>query len=412
MPKIRDEWEVLKENFDNPPINKNNFVCAWEGKYIIHNSEIIDYASFFLECPDYDQGVLDRNEEEFYEINWDSNPKDYNVASSVLTAFLVSRFVYYMREIVRSGLKKDYVGREENLVTKIKGRIVHGNNIRKNIIPGHLERFYCAFQEYTVDIPVNRVLKATLLLCQDLINEQSKESVVFKNNETICSGISCSLSYMQNVGQELHPARTCNRILVPHGKLFHNYEEAMKLAKTLLRLEDSYFVSKQSSKGQAKMPDFWIYLPTLFEHYVYGKMKAGGVVLSGLSVQKKGSYNQRADFILNKPDAVIDAKYKDWYGHDKWEEKDSFKDDFREMSGYARDEGYFPNNNAVIPCIIVYPVIEEQDKVECKNDLPEEINQIFTNERFYGIESIPSLKGFYKIGVKIPLLTASQPDQK
>lgn len=380
---------------------RSNFVYSWNGQTNIPKN--IDYASFFLQCPIYD-GADDIEEEPFYDVDWNSSHSS-TVDTSILTVFLVSRFVLYMKDIVRSGLKKGYVIKEENLKSKVKGRILHGPNIRKNVIPGHQERLFCSFQEYTVDIPINRILKATLSLCRDIIANQSN-SVIFHNaaiSEEIQTNITHSLSFMHNVGQESQPARASGKVIVPHGKLFKNYEEAMKLARILLQLEDSYFISGQKTRFSI-LPDFWIYLPTLFEHYVYGKMKKGKTRLeSELLIQKKGSYGQRADFILKNPPMVIDAKYKWWYESIPKSKWNDFRDDLRELSGYTRDTVYFDNTKDCILCIIIYPV----SKTPITNNpddssMLEQMKQVFSDDNFGPIEPIPGINGFYKIGLILP----------
>lgn len=47
----------------------------------------------------------------------------------------------------------------ENLQSKIKGKINISQHIKQNVIPRREDRVYCQYQEYTVDNLENRILK-------------------------------------------------------------------------------------------------------------------------------------------------------------------------------------------------------------------------------------------------------------
>lgn len=78
-----------------------------------------------------------------------------------LLEFLVRLFVNRLFAELHRGLVRRYEAREENL-TVLRGRVLIGEQIRRNSTAP--ERFYCGFEEFTEDDPLNRVLKAALRL--------------------------------------------------------------------------------------------------------------------------------------------------------------------------------------------------------------------------------------------------------
>ena len=380
------------DNTDGPVLKKN-FICFWESCSNVPHEKDVDYVRFFLNCPPIDI----KEEQSYFEIDWNNSEQWESNTPALLTPFLISQFVGHMRLIIRSGLKNDYIEREENLTAKVRGRILQSKNIPLNIIPGHKERVYCTYSEYSEDTQINRVLKATLLICREIVTTEAKKYFLYQNSD-LCSSISTCLSFMQNVGRDSQPSLTAKRVSVPRGKLFKEYGNAMALALEILELNDTFFVKQETGKRKRLFPFFWIYLPTLFEHYIYGKFNGK------VEYQCEGFLDQRADFIVSEPSMVIDAKYKEWY---KWDEKDQtnknkgyFRDDIREISGYARDTKMFPNLEKEPDCIIVYPLFGKPKAKRFKDK--QSPFDLFNAPAFEDFEKIEGLRDFYKIGIRIP----------
>lgn len=396
-----EEFENLISNKDNAILS--NFIYSWGGTS--NNPSVdLDYAKFFLQSPEYLSEKFEDNEDTwkediYYNIDW-NNTSNAGIEPSILTVFIISLFLSTLKDIIHDGLKKDYVVRTENLKAKVKGRILHGYNIRKNIIPGRPDRFFCSFQEYTDDIPVNRLLKTALIISRDIIDSQEKSSAIFKDNE-LTSTVEQCLANMQTVSREPYPSFAVNKLVVPHGKLFRHYEKAVSLAKTIIKLEDAYFISERDD-GKTMFPNFWIYLPTVFEHYVYGKMNTDSFETDEILIQQEGVFKQRADFIFLNPPMVVDAKYKWWYKDIPKDRQGDFRNDFRELAGYARDSKYFKEPAIAVQCVIVYPAFESADNTNQISELPEKVIQCFPSNRFTPIKPISELNGFYKVGVYMP----------
>lgn len=71
----------------------------------------------------------------------------------------IRAYLERVAELVKRGLKSSYVVREENL-NFFKGKLLVAENLRRNF--AHREKFFVAFDEYSIDRPEHRLIKATL----------------------------------------------------------------------------------------------------------------------------------------------------------------------------------------------------------------------------------------------------------
>ena len=351
----KKEFETgVNGNWSSNHVNKNSFIYSWEGESYIPNEDI-DYAAFFLQCPPYPSSS--DKEDDFFHIEWDKDKTQSSTEDTAfLTIFLITRYIGLLKELIRSGLKKDYV-----------------------IIV------------YTEDMPVNRLLKSVLEICKQEVYEWKGRVVAPPcTYNLLLSSITNCLSRMDSIGTERNLLNYIRKVRSPHGKLYRNYEQSLEIAEKILKLKERQFYS--NGTNTFSLPDFWIYLPTMFEHYVYGKLT------HKVDIQPQGQYKQRADFIIKDPHIVIDAKYKYQYQNETIEKRD-----FRQLSGYARDSKYFGTTETVVPCVIVYPILSNAKKKNPGNGIKHEVLVPFQNEDFLKVEPIDGLIDFYKVGVKIPV---------
>ena len=194
---------------------------------------------------------------------------------------------------------------------------------------------------------------------------------------------------------ELWEVRRCKR-----NKLYREYEEAVKLAKMILRRYDNS-IDRASAEEHA-LPAFWIDMSLLYEHYVLGALrKAYGPKIL-----------YQANVTMGKPDflyvdeeypLILDTKYKPRYGAGIFD-----VEDIRQLAGYARDlkvlkrlgiQDAEEQDSAVVPCVIIYP---ESRDVDVKFDeLHSPIDQVMLE-----VAPIGELVGFYRIGFPLPVLSA------
>ena len=182
-------------------------------------------------------------------------------------------------------------------------------NLQKNVFPQRQDREYCKFQEYTVDIPENRLLKKALIFSANYLNKllsfeyhDSLGEIKSKINQ-----LKSSFTLVSD-GIEIHEIRTLCK-----NKLFKGYSEAIKIAKNILQRFDNSIT--RSETEQRTVPPFWIDMSRLIEVHVYSKLYA--FYGDKVHFQVAGRLNSVVDFIIldeeHNERFILDAKYKTHY---------------------------------------------------------------------------------------------------
>ena len=303
-----------------------------------HKMEQIDFVRMFMTCFTSDLSLASFST--IYEIYIDKPSIKAPALQSVVSPLLVLHFLGVVNRIKE--LKKGYVSRSENL-KKVKGRISILKNERQNIAIRRYDRVFCEYDEYSADIPENRLIKKALLFSQRLLqglNERSAAVAKLRLNK--------SLALFSEVSDKVEIKQV--KRLRAH-KLFTNYNEAIRLAKLILRLFD-YNISKVGSH-EGKVVPFWLDMSLLYEHYVYGLLHEA--YRERITYQFKGKTGF-PDFLYKSKEykAILDTKYIP-----KYDEKSLDKDVVRQLSGYGRDLRILTHleykDVSPIPCIIIYP---------------------------------------------------------
>ena len=340
-----------------------------------------------------------------YGIDFDRPSIPLNQNINYLTPLLIAHFIAITEKIIRKGLKKGYVYREENLQNKIKGKICVSKTVKENIIKCRLNKNICAFQEFTADIPENRLLKKALSFCKKMITV-SKSFTKHNAGQTLQKKLTHILLSFETVSEYIRPTE----IKQFHtNKLFSHYKMALQLAKLILRRYD-YSINNISALEQETVP-YWINMSGLYELYVYAQLiKNYGK--ENIGFQVSGYEKTAVDFIKKDEQLIIDAKYKPQYAHSDA----GMLDDIRQISGYARDRkilaalGISEHSHGEIKCLIIHP--ELQNKTE-NNDTPspneDKLNErcnIFINGNDQTLieqaTEIKYFRNFYKIGIPLP----------
>ena len=351
--------------------------------------EEIDFLTMFMMCFSSDLSV-----ESFAEIyNIDSEAPVIHAPSlkGVLSPLIVLHFLGVVSRI--KSLKKGYVHYSENL-KKVKGHIQVMKNERKNVASKRFDRVFCDFDEYTVDIPENRLIKKALLFSSQILRTITENHSIGNRCKLM---LSKSLALFENVSDEVQIKEVS---LIKGHKLFSEYNEAVRLAKLILRRYD-YSISKTSSLDE-NVPPFTLDMSLLYEHYVYGLLnEAYGDKISYQFHGKTGV----PDFLYCSTGfkAILDTKYIP-----KYESSSLDNNVIRQLSGYSRDipilrklgyedmdeESPIPN----IPCVIIYP----KEGSDVKNP--------FQNKKLRDLCTSPvrKLARFYKVCVPLPVSGANQ----
>ncbi len=281
-----------------------------------------------------------------------------------LTPLMVIHYIALLQILVKGGLKRGYVHREENLHSKIKGRILFQKHLRKNLLAKREDRIFCGYNEYSVDIPENRLLKKALLFAEKALDswrslQKDRQKGLYQEIKNSIAEIKLAF---EHVSSDIQISEVRN---VMTNKLYKTYKEAVNLAKKVLQKYDYSFSA--AGKKQAETYPFWIDMPRLYELFVYSRLKEK--YGDQLEFQAEGSHGTAVDFILKNEGLILDAKYKPRYENNS---KTDVIEDIREISGYARDMTIRRKfgevlKNKIIPCVVIYPGNSDMES-NLKND--------------------------------------------
>lgn len=354
--------------------------CAIEGtsKQLIVLPKVsnVDFLKMFIDAAnsDNDSGYFSK----CYDIDTTEAPIESDELYDLVTPILAVHYLVILKKLISKKLLKGYIQVEENLKSKIKGHVMQLPNWRKNVLNKREDRFFCRYQEYTYDIPVNRLLKKAfnhvIIMLSGLKNQSSNlRSDDFFSIE----------KQIKEAFTEIHDNVEVKEIRQQKfSKLNSEYFKAVKIAKMILKHYENN-ISETEGRQHFVQP-FWIDMARLFELYVLKKLrdKYGKEIKFQVS-----GHRACADYIHISERVVIDAKYKLLY----WNDYDI--NDIREVSGNARDKKItedFAISDEEARCLIIYPS-EEGIKEFGQNIMQTE-----------NTAEIEQFRNFYKIGIQLP----------
>ena len=340
----------------------------------------IDFLKMLLDI--YTADIEVKHTQDLIKIYWKEPQITIEQQKDFLTPFLIVQFLQLLKHIVRKGLKKSYYKEEENLCSRIKGKIQIGKHLKQNIFKNKRTSHVCQYQVFGVDSIENRFLKKVL---QFVISFKNTHSTLFAGNEAaIDELITYCTPYFELISEEFNVETLKNITINP---FFKEYKEAIEIGKHILK-RFSYNIT-ETTQQKVAIPHFWIDMPKLFELYVYVKLQEQ-FGREAVTYHLTADYTE-LDFLLNTPTQkmVIDAKYKPIY------EDSRVIEDIRQVSGYARLEKVYKrlgleDSNELIDCLIIYPSLEENRAFNLENK-----------------SKISEYRNIYKLGVSIPLINVS-----
>lgn len=218
-----------------------------------------------------------------------------------LYEIFINMYIQEVRQLVKHGLKSAYLEQEDNL-KYYKGKLLVGKHLRANL--AHKERFYVGYEEFHLNRPENRLVKATLEKLQKMTtsSENSKEIrqllVSFEMVET-------STAYESDFSKVVINRNT------------RDYENLMKWSRVFLMNESFTTFSGSTTSRALLFP-----MESVYESYVAREMKKVFVPDGwDVSSQDKGHYlfteprkqfALRPDIVLRKEDRtiILDTKWK------------------------------------------------------------------------------------------------------
>ena len=368
-------WLVKHHKFVyiEPKMNKKQIV---EGSPAQEEWAEIDYLKMLLSIT----GLDPKDTQDLIKIYWDEPPITIEQQKDTLTPFLMVQFLLLLKRIVRKGLKKSYYTVEENLNSRIKGKIQLGKHLKQNVFKNKLTAHVCRYQEFGMDSLENRFLKKVL---QFIISFKNTHANYFAGNDkSIRELITYCSPYFELISEEIDVENL--KKLTPNT-FFKEYEEAIRIGQHILK-RFSYNIT-ETTQQKVAIPPFCIDMPKLFELYVYKKLQEQFGGREEVLYHFIADYTE-LDFLLNTSEykMVIDAKYKPVY------EDSRVIDDIRQISGYARLEKVYQKlgldgSNELIDCLIIYPSLDEDTNFNLKD------------------KKIAGYRNTYKQSISIPLIT-------
>lgn len=346
--------------------------------------ENIDFLKMFMTCFTSDLSL--ESFSKIYTIGIDKPAIEAPSLRNVMSLLMIVHFIGVVGRI--KSLKKGYVHYSDNL-KKVKGRINIMKNERRNISMKRYDRIFCDYDEYTVDIPENRLIKKALLFSQHFVNISQRS---YSSQAQLKHMINKSISMFDQVGDEVVFSEVSQ---IRNNKLYKEYGEAIRLAKLILRYFD-YSISKMSG-NESKVIPFTIDMSLLYEHYVYGLLYAA----YGKDVKyQASSLTGKPDFLYlhEGGQAILDTKYIPKFENDPL---DTYI--VRQLSGYSRDLGilhrlgykYLDEESPIppVPCVIIYP----REGISANNPFNgKELKSLYAK--------VGGLLHFYKICVPLPTI--------
>lgn len=419
--RSKDKDEHLKFLEINSDFKASYYIgCAWlvppsENKdgvpiQVKPKMENVDFVRMFVMALEVRSSEEAEYFSDYYHIDFDSPTIQIESEQNLITPLLLLHYITLLEQLSRNGLRKNYVRREENLQSKICGKILFSQHLKKNVFNKREDRIFCGYQEYTIDTPENRLLKKALVYAKN--NLESIPSLKAETLDKIYSKLAPVECAFEGVSEDVSLSQVG---FVKSSKLYRHYDEAIKVAKMILRGLD-YEILEDKKEHDYKVHPFYIDMPRLYEMYVLSLLrKAYG---DQIQFQVEGYRKTQVDYIKKSENEklIIDAKYKPRYS----EGNQGILDDIQEISRYARDEkilkalewepkiesakgNYFPR------CLIIYPdpktkfeheegEEDDQGMIEMKDDFRKD--GILSDSEH--VRKIPGFKDFYKIAVPLP----------
>lgn len=251
--------------------------------------------------------------------------------SSIIT---ITLFLSMLKDLCRRPLMGRMITKEENLVGKVKGKILFHKNISTNLVKGRKDKIYCQYLQFSEDILENQLLKAALLKARQFIVNY------FKGLDDVNNSYSETLTYCSKVLENISSKKMTGKD-GKHLKLsgvYAYYKPVINLAKIVLD-EVSIDISGRANTTNYIVP-YAISMERLFELYIRAYLKKNGIASykngdskqyqllkydEKMSIFGKGAKKGVANYIGGtvKPDIVIkniqtgeiivfDVKYKDY----------------------------------------------------------------------------------------------------
>ncbi len=269
-----------------------------------------------------------------------------------LFEFFIHMYLVSVWQLVKQGLKSSYIHEKANS-RYFKGKLLVGQNIRQNLV--HPERIFMSFDEYNLNRPANRIIKATLL-------KLKRMSAGASNVREIAQ----LLSYFSEIEASLHYEADFAKVSL--DRTCRAYESILRWSKVFLTGE-SFTTFSGNTYGWALL----FPMEKVFESYVAKKMKQCYEPMGWqVSAQDQGKYlfdtpkkfRLRPDIVItdeNGRQVILDTKWKRLKPNERINYGIS-QADMYQMYAYAHK---YQKSNAPLPEVwVLYPLNDDMRNQE------------------------------------------------
>lgn len=243
----------------------------------------------------------------------DFSTKSYGIAE-LNTAHLnlferfIRMYLCAVMGLVKRGLKSAYGTQEGNLPC-LKGKILFNEHLRHNLL--HKERFYVVYDEYSLNRPEHRLIKAALWRLRNETRNPDNESIL-RHLLAVFDEIEPSKNYTQDLvsiiidrqNREYEDVLTWTRIFL-QDKTFTPFVGKNK-AQALLFPAEKLFEAYVGTQISQIMKDWNVSLQAREEYlFTYDDYEAG-------KQKEKNAFLLKPDILLKRGErtVVMDAKWK------------------------------------------------------------------------------------------------------
>ena len=215
----------------------------------------------------------------------------------------INMYIQQVMELTRRGLKSAYIRVEDNL-NYYKGKLLVSEHIKKNM--AYKERFYMEYDEFHLNRPENKIIKATLLKLQKISTSSENIKVIRQ-----------LLTYFELVEPSVNYAKDFSQVVIDRNT--KDYEDIIIWSKVFL-MNKSFSTFLGDTNARALL----FPMEKVYEAFVAKNMH---MILGeqgwDVSAQDKGYYlfeedyrkifALRPDIVVKRPDGhriVLDTKWK------------------------------------------------------------------------------------------------------
>ena len=189
--------------------------------------------------------------------------------SEDLFAFIVQMFVSQVDRIVRQGIQRGYIDLEETH-PYLRGRLLLGDHLRRTVVRPGL--FHQRTNEFTADLPENRILHETL-------NRLGRAPGL---GSPLRRHIRRAASAFAEVPYAAVKPADCDQVI--YTRLNERYRPAVMLARLLLQ-----YLSLESHTGRTPFATYLLPMHTIFEEFVAAYMTEVLIDRPGIAGDQSGS---------------------------------------------------------------------------------------------------------------------------